>query len=141
MECNYCGKHVNSALCIENGKHICDMCQFLLKGEKLNDGADYSYETHDGIVLWIKDLQIDTCWTDGGSTHVPEKVYKGKKPEDVIKYLRTGIKFCSKCGDEVKEVAGRHFAGIYCGGCWEEYKVQHSRICGLCGTPVYQCCC
>ena len=134
--CKTCGKEVTS---ICGG--LCDLCRFLLLGEKMNDSSDYSFETHDGIVLWIKDFKVDSIWVEGGSRSIPMEIFTGKSPIVIIESLREFDKYCTVCHDKVLEFSHTHFGGAYCKSCSTKYKDAYSSKCLLCRSPRYECCC
>lgn len=149
-KCDFCGKEVSALTNSQHGRY-CNLCGYLLFGKKMNKEADFDYKTHDGIVLWIKDEVVETCWTNSGQTSVPIRHIKQYvpllSPIGVIRFLRSLMVkkevFCSDCGKIISErdVAGSHFAGRYCKECWEDYKEKNSRRCLMCGRPMYECCC
>jgi carbon storage regulator len=94
-------------------------------------------------LFWIKpDGTYLHIWWDGGNWRVPTEKFQGKSPEEVATYLDEH-RICSSCGVELQnnEAAGEHFAGHYCGTCWEKYKAKNNRRCGTCGRPLYECTC
>jgi hypothetical protein len=153
MTCEFCGKDVSSGLCYNTKTHtvICDLCQFLLKGDKMNHSTDYDFHTPDGIVLHIKDLQVEHAWINNGATDVSlntlNGISKSLNPVVVIETIREWNKekklTCSGCQKLIlrTEVVGSHFAGSFCKECWENYKKENSRTCRICGDPMYMCCC
>ena len=150
MKCSYCGKEVSSVSGTNYGD-ICDLCEYLLTGKKMNLSADFDYTTHDGIVLWIKDGAVTSAWHRCGQIAVETEHMKQYvpllAPTGVIEMLRHMDKrnevFCSNCGKviHISKIAGSHFAGIWCDGCWEDYKKANGEKCLKCGSPRYKCCC
>ena len=103
--------------------------------------SEYSY--NDNLVLWLSDDSIITSmWRNKGSTAI-NKYKKIIITKELLQDIKTNIDklFCSSCNKELSEYAGRHFAGVYCSNCWENYKKENSRRCGICGAPLYECCC
>jgi len=157
--------HILSDNDILPGFGYCKQCAFKLYGS--GDGCDvevvrglgnvdYRLDTDDGITLWIKETasggrKIYNAWVDDGGTSVPESVYDsasgGDEIIEVIRNIRSvvhdGKRWCTSCGDilEDDEVAGTHFAGVFCDECWEDYKEGNNGMCGLCGKKRYECVC
>ena len=50
---------------------------------------------------------------------------------------------CSMCGkvEKAENLALQHFAGLYCFRCAKKYKRKYSRICHICGQPLWKCTC
>ena len=151
LKCDFCGKEVNSITCLARGSvRICDLCNHLLRQQRLNAIADYDYHTHDGIVLWIKDGKVSAVWTHEGAAGIHLETVRsnvGLQPIDVIGYVRRLLAeektTCARCGRVIKyeEVAGHHFAASFCEKCWEVYMQNNSERCKVCGKPRYECTC
>jgi len=63
--------------------------------------------------------------------------------QNIVPTLLIGKIPCSDCKKPMqwKDMAGQHFSGYHCHICWEIYKEQYNRCCGLCGNPEYDCSC
>ena len=124
MKCKECGRTVSDARYAGNGAHICNVCEFLLNGTKMNASVDYSFTTEDKIALWIKDWKVVRCWINNGNISVDIEDLASKNPEDVLEFCReTLIKNncvqCTKCGEiiPIAKVALTHFAANFCKSC------------------------
>jgi len=147
MKCSYCNKDKSSIQHSLITGDICDECHYLITGKQINDSYHRQFRNGD-LVIWIRDEQIREVWCDNGSTSIPfDSIDRTGSLLEQIKRLiekrEKGILNCSKCSKELKKeyIAHRHFAGIYCKKCAEEYKKENSRKCGICGSPIYECCC
>jgi len=103
----------------------------------------YDYSYNNNMVIWLSDDgRITSMWRDKGSVAI-NKYYTQLVTKELLQEIKANIDklFCSCCNKEVSEYAGRHFAGVYCEECWENYKKENSRRCGLCNSPLYECCC
>lgn len=154
MKCEFCGKDTNSLTPIgttpENQRYGCSLCNYILTQEKMNNVADFAYETEDGITIWMKDNKVVDAWRDYGDTAIPlNKLVQTNKdiynPIVLIEFMREhkNDRFCTHCGKIIteKEIAGRHFAFEGCSECWEKYKKSNSGACSLCRQPYYVCTC
>ena len=82
-------------------------------------------------------------WAQRGSVALPRTDNKEVARERIRRYEEENVRWCVGCKVEMtpKEVAGRHFAGMYCSPCWELYKERHKNKCSICSQPRYNCCC
>lgn len=130
MICGICNKKIGSATSEilfdgerQSREYICSLCRFLFFGEKSDEDRDYSFETKDGIVLWIKDGIIVDAWIDSGETAIPDSVYQRKKVWEVIQTIRKvmgrGELWCTDCSRIIseKDVKKSEFAARYCEEC------------------------
>lgn len=109
-------------------------------------------KTVDGeeLTIWTKGTKINSAWRkDGGLAlerfrgkpifeHCWERINK-EIEETVIKDLIN----CSGCKKTLKreKEGGSHFAGHFCKECWEQYKEENRRKCGICNAPMWRCHC
>lgn len=102
-----------------------------------------------GIVLHVEEEKITYAWINKGTLSVTSLLKNEGVPQDpegFVDYLTKeiidkGKVVCSDCGKIIENVAGRHFAGVYCSECWERFKSKNSSICNICGKPYYECVC
>lgn len=102
-----------------------------------------------GITLFVDEDKVLYAWINNGTLSVKSLLQNEgvpQTPEGFVEYLKReviekGKVVCSDCGKIIEEVAGRHFAGVYCPECWEKFKSKNSSICSLCGRPYYECSC
>lgn len=166
MNCPTCGKKTSS---ISENKcpacHIGDRDPIDWMIEKVFD-KDVKYSTYESVRLdrrgqyiavgltYRKDSGYSlNCWDLKG--HAYPDIYLGVVSKEEIRkeidilvlrlwlYSDEDMVPCSSCDTVIsrRNVAGRHFAGGYCADCWLKYTSNSKRICGMCHTPMYNCCC
>jgi len=60
----------------------------------------------------------------------------------LIDFIKEDMYFCVGCYTEKKNPpTDRHFAGLYCAPCWEQYKKKNSQVCLKCRRQYWQCYC
>lgn len=101
---------------------------------------------YENIILWTEGTKISNLWFDNGSRTINKWngcfVNENTIPK-ILEAYKSDLHCCCVCNTFLKseDVAGIHFAGDYCKLCWDEYKKDNSRKCGLCNSPMYECCC
>jgi len=138
MICSLC-KGATSSLSCEN---LCDRCYQTIMGKSpFPNSYDRKWQGL-GIVVFIKDEKIRTAWKDNGSTSINLKIYDCSDVFGTIKKMINDKDkvLCSQCGCECSKNK-RHFASIFCEKCWEEYKKENTKICGICKNPYWKCTC
>lgn len=105
-----------------------------------------------GIVMWVSvadtgEKYVKSAWLSRGSEAVYMEHIEEMTPCQAFAHLcdmvDQGLHHCSKCGAILKDkdIAGRHFAGVYCKECWTKYREDNSRKCRICGQPLFRCVC
>ena len=147
--CQLC-KRIEADVTEFRGIKLCVDCYFRIFGKYAEESQSFDREYRaNGIVIWIKDEKVSECWMDNGVTKLPED-FKGL-PTDSIPNLilrlnhiqDANMRLCSTCGLELSRTNQRlrHFAGIYCKKCAEEYKKKNETICLLCKKEHWRCNC
>jgi late competence protein required for DNA uptake (superfamily II DNA/RNA helicase) len=102
-----------------------------------------------GISIAFENNIISYAWINNGSLSISSLLKKEEIPKEENEFIKYVIEniideekvVCSGCGEIIDKVYGRHFAGVYCKNCWENYKKEKKEICHLCGRPYYDCTC
>lgn len=146
MICSICKRQVSSTSGFTvDSSHVsvCSQCAYTALGILMipTDSIRSPLYTYDGLVIWINnDNRVYNAW-DHGRT-LPKSFLKDKDACDIISDIRSnGSMLCTHCGCRVEKFAGSHFAGYFCDKCWNEYKINNSGKCGMCGSPRWECVC
>jgi len=156
MQCMLCSREIDGGISYYIGKKhgfVCSNCKRLL-GLKPHPMFDVEIRTPEEFVLWLKlpkdeneKAIVECAWMNDGRTVVRSESITGKPIDEVLELLyrlHDEHKYlCISCGKEVdaNKNTKRHFAGVYCEKCWEEYKKRNSWKCPKCGNPAYMCYC
>ena len=97
-----------------------------------------SVEIEDGGIWWP---EAGYLWADRGQTSLPLAATRAHAETYIARY--NGGEFnCAGCKKWFPKPSNfRRFAGLYCDLCTDDYKQRHSRICGLCRQPLWDCYC
>jgi hypothetical protein len=104
-----------------------------------------------GIVLFVdvENEEVKHAWINEGNLNIDILLSleeTPKSPEDFLNYVIDNViskdkVVCSGCGIITNKISGKHFAGVYCEKCFEEFKIENSSKCLICGKPLYKCTC